>query len=194
MNRCFARIPAAEMARLDLKPLNLRTDIRKASWGQLAPPPITFSALVLRPNQAHVVAGVRPIMKTRLLWTLILAVAAPALYFGITRPHVSSIPRNLRDPIDELKPAAMPPLDPPALVIPELPAFTIPPLPNIRPSMPIAPAADRPEVPIQDQATIDFSTGAPVVRRHGKDQEALEAALKEMSEVIKDAKIEVNKK
>ena len=133
-------------------------------------------------------------MKTRLLWTLILAVAAPALYFGITRPYVSSIPRNLREPIDELKPAGLPPLEPPALVIPELPAVTIPPLPPIRPAMPIAPAANAPEVPIQNQATIDFSTGAPVVRRHGKDQEALESALQEISEVIKDAKIEVNRK
>ena len=133
-------------------------------------------------------------MKTRLLWTLILAVAAPALYFGIARPQVSSIPRNVRERIDDLKPAAPPALEPPALVIPELPAFTIPPLPSIRPAMPINAGVNRPEVPIQDQATIDFSTGAPVVRRHGKDQEALEAALKEMSEVIKDAKIEVNKK
>ena len=139
-------------------------------------------------------AGVRPTMKTRLLWTLILAVAAPALYFGITRPHVSSIPRNLRDPIDDLKPAALPALEPPALVIPELPTLTIPPLPSIRPAMPIGPGVNQPEVPIQDQATLDFSTGAPVVRRHGKDQDALESALKEMSEVIKDAKIEVNKK
>ena len=133
-------------------------------------------------------------MKTRLLWTLILAVAAPALYFGITRPDVSNIPRSLREPIDDLKPAALPPLEPPALVIPELPEIAIPSLPGIRPAMPIARPGNQPEVPIQDQATIDFSTGAPVVRRHGKDQDALEAALKEMSEVIKDAKIEVNKK
>ena len=131
-------------------------------------------------------------MKTRLLWTLILAVAAPALYFGITRPHVSSIPRDLREPIDELKPAALPPLEAPTLVIPELPTIAIPPLPAIRPAMPITPAANTPEVPIQNQATIDFSTGAPVVRRHGKDQEALESALKEMAEVIKDAKIEAS--
>ena len=50
-----------------------------------------------------------------------------------------------------------------------------------------------PDVPIQNQATIDFSTGAPVVRTGGKDQDALDKALKEMSDVLKDAKFEVKK-
>ena len=167
-------------------------------------------------------------MKTRLLWTLILAVGSialycgivrpevstipsevrdsmddlkppqlpplepPALYFGITRPHVSSIPANLRDSIDELKPV-VPTIEPPALVIPELPALTIPALPPIAPVSRSEPIPSRPEIPIQNQATIDFSTGAPVVRTHGKDQDAIESALKEMSEVLKDAKIEVKK-
>ena len=132
-------------------------------------------------------------MKTRLLWTLILATAAPALYFGITRPHVSSIPTNLRESIDDLKPV-VPPIELPALAIPELPTLTIPVLPPIRPPVRSDPAVSRPEVPIQNQATIDFSTGAPVVRTHGKDQDALESALKEMSDVLKDAKIEVKTK
>jgi hypothetical protein len=57
----------------------------------------------------------------------------------------------------------------------------------------IDPVAGRPEVPIQNQATIDFSTGAPVIKMHGKDQDALDAALKEMAEVVKDAKIELKK-
>ena len=131
-------------------------------------------------------------MKTRLLWTLIFAIGAPALYYGITQPHVSSIPSSIHDPMDELKPA-LPPLEPPALVIPELPALTIPPLPPIRPPVRSDPILSRPEVPIQNQATIDFSTGAPVVRTHGKDQDALEKALKEMSDVLKDATIEVKK-
>jgi hypothetical protein len=131
-------------------------------------------------------------MKTRLLWTLIFATAAPALYFGITRPHVSSIPDNLRESIDELKPV-VPPIELPALAIPELPVLTIPTLPPLRPGTRSDPSLNRPEVPIQHQATIDFSTGAPVVRTHGKDQDALESALKEMSEVLKGAKIEVKK-
>jgi hypothetical protein len=132
-------------------------------------------------------------MKTRLLWTLIFAVALPALYFGITRPYVSSIPRDVRDPIDDLKPAALPPLEPPTLVIPDLPAVTIPPLPPVQPAARSDPILGRPEVPIQNQATIDFSTGAPVVRTHGKDQDALESALKEMAEVLNGAKIEKKK-
>jgi len=128
-------------------------------------------------------------MKTRLLWTLILSVGGAALYFGIARPEVTTIPQDLRETIDDLKPP-LPPLEPPALVMPELPALTLPVLP---PPKRIDPIPPRPEVPIQDQATIDFSTGAPVVRRHGKDQDALESALKEISEVLKDTKIEAKK-
>jgi len=128
---------------------------------------------------------------------LILAIGAPAVYFGITQPHVSSIPSNIRDPIDELKPT-VPTLEPPALVIPEIPpltapALTIPPLPDIRPVTRSDPILGLPVVPIQNQATIDFSTGAPVVRTGGKDQDALDKALKEMSDVLKDAKFEVKK-
>ena len=129
-------------------------------------------------------------MKTRLLWALILSVGAAALYFGIARPQVSSIPKEIRDPMADLKPAAPPPLEAPPLVIPEIPAM-LPPL--LRPITRIEPVARPPEVPIQNQATIDFSTGAPVVRVHGKDQDALDAALKEMAEVTKNAKIEVKK-
>ena len=129
-------------------------------------------------------------MKTRLLWILILSVGCTALYFGIARPEVTSIAQDLRDTMDDLKPLPLPPLEPPQLVIPETPALT---LPVIAPPRRMDPIAPRPEVPIQDQATIDFSTGAPVVRRHGKDQDALESALKEISEVLKDAKIEAKK-
>ena len=128
-------------------------------------------------------------MKTRLLWTLILSVGIAALYCGLVRPQVSSIPKEVRDPIADLKPAPPPPLEPPALVIPEIPTL----IPPIRPLSRNDPILDRPEVPIQNQATIDFSTGAPMVRVHGKDQDALDAALKEMAEVTKNAKIEAKK-
>ena len=128
-------------------------------------------------------------MKTRLLWTLILSVGIAALYCGLVRPQVSSIPKEVRDPIADLKPAPPPPLEPPALVIPEIPTR----IPPIRPLSRNDPILDRPEVPIQNQATIDFSTGAPMVRVHGKDQDALDAALKEMAEVTKNAKIEAKK-
>jgi hypothetical protein len=41
-------------------------------------------------------------------------------------------------------------------------------------------------VPIQHGATIDFSTGSPMVKMQGKDQEALDKALKEIAEATKD--------
>jgi hypothetical protein len=130
-------------------------------------------------------------MKTRLLWTLILAVGGVALYCGIVRPEVTSIPSDIRDALEDLKPPVLPPLEPPVVQLPDPPVFTLPALPSPRRLDPIPPRA---EVPIQNQATIDFSTGAPVVRTHGKDQDALESALKEISEVLKDAKIDANPK
>jgi hypothetical protein len=129
-------------------------------------------------------------MKTRLLWALILSVGITALYFGIARPHVSTIPQEVLDPMADLKPSAPPPIEAPALVIPEIPTVTLPVLPS-RPRNDVIPRS--PEVPIQNQVTIDFSTGAPHVRAHGKDQEALDAALREMSDVAKDAKFEAKK-
>lgn len=129
-------------------------------------------------------------MKNRLLWTLILSVGGTALYLGIMRPHVSTIPKEILNPMADLKPVAPPAIEPPALVIPEIPTLRPPVIPPPPRSDPIL---GRPEVPIQNQATIDFSTGAPVVRVHGKDQDALEAALKEMAEVAKDARIEAKK-
>jgi hypothetical protein len=42
--------------------------------------------------------------------------------------------------------------------------------------------------------TIDFSTGAPMVKGFGKDQEALDKALKEMAEATKDVKFAPPKK
>ena len=129
-------------------------------------------------------------MKTRLLWTLILGVGLTALYFGITQPHVSTLPSEVHENIDNLKPPTPPPLELPELVIPETPTLTLPLIPPVtRPD----PIPGPPEVPIQNQATIDFSTGAPVIRTHGKDKDALESALKEMSEVLQDAKIEAKK-
>lgn len=130
-------------------------------------------------------------MKTRFLWLAILGVGFTALYFGITQPHVSSIPKEVRDPFAELRPEPPPPIELPALEIPALPTLLPPPLP--------APAARpgalsiRPEVPIQNNATIDFSTGYPHVRAHGKDQDALDAALKEIAEVEKRTKFEAKK-
>lgn len=136
-------------------------------------------------------------MKTRLLWTAILAVGLPALYLGITQPHVSSIPRNIRDPVDDLKPASLPPLEPPTLVMPSmpmvtLPTFTVAPMPVVRTPR-LNPLSEPPEVPIQNGATIDFSTGTPQVKSFGKDQDALDLALKEMAEATKSGSPETKK-
>ena len=129
-------------------------------------------------------------MKTRLLWIAIAAVGLAALYFGIARPHVSGIPREIRDTMADLTPPTPPPIEPPALVIPPTPTITLPPLKS---QMHLDAVPDRQEVPIQNGTTIDFSTGAPVIKMQGKDQEALDAALKEMAEVSKGARIETKK-
>lgn len=134
----------------------------------------------------------RTLMKTRLLWLAILAVGFTALYFGLTQPHVSTIPKEVRDPLAELRPAPPPPLELPALEIPALPVITPPPLPN--PMARTDPIPPRPEVPIQNGVTIDFSTGYPNVRAHGKDQDALDAALREIADVEKRTGFEAKKK
>lgn len=125
-------------------------------------------------------------MKNRLLWIAIVAVGLAALYFGIARPEVSTVPRKLRETVSDLKPAVPPPLAPPELIIPPTPVLT-PPL--LKPTLRIDPILGRPEVPIQNAATIDFSTGAPHVKVDGKDREALESALKEIADVAERASI-----
>ena len=76
------------------------------------------------------------------------------------------------------------------LLIPAIPALT---LPTIQQAARVDPIFGRPEVPIQNAATIDFSTGAPVVKMHGKDQDALDRALKEMVEATKGTTFEAKK-
>jgi hypothetical protein len=129
-------------------------------------------------------------MKTRLLWIAILAIGITALYFGIARPQVSSIPEELRKPIADLKPVLPPPIDLPVLVIPPTPTITPPPL---RPVSRARQFFEPPEVPIQHNATIDFSTGAPVVKTFGKDKEDLEKAMREIAEVTKGTSFEAKK-
>ena len=129
-------------------------------------------------------------MKTRLLWIAIAMVGLTALYFGITQPNVSSIPRYLRDPVADLKPTTVPALEPPALVMPPTPVFRLPP---IKAPARTDPILSRPELPLQNAATIDFSIGAPVVKMQGKDQDALDAALTEIAEATEGVKIEAKK-
>lgn len=82
---------------------------------------------------------------------------------------------------------------PPEFVPPPLPEVVIatPPIPPPSLSAPLIAPRNDPvpgplEVPIQNGATIDFSLGAPMVKMQGKDQEALDRALKEMAEATKD--------
>jgi hypothetical protein len=127
-------------------------------------------------------------MKNRLLWLAIFAVGGMALYCGIMRPEVSAIPASVREPLDELKPLPIPAPEAPALVIAP-PVFAPPAISNARPTR----LPELPVVPIQPGATIDFSSGGPVVKVQGADKEALEQALKEMAEATKDVSIQPRK-
>ena len=76
-----------------------------------------------------------------------------------------------------------PPITAQPRVAPPVAAVTnvTPPRPAPRP-----PLAQPLEVPIQDQATIDFSYGAPMVKSGGADAEALERSMREMNAALKD--------
>ena len=54
-----------------------------------------------------------------------------------------------------------------------------------RPPAPAA-AGTRSYVPIQDGKTIDFSNGRPVIRDSTADQAAMNAAVKDMDEAVKN--------
>lgn len=127
-------------------------------------------------------------MKSRLLWLAIVALGATALYFRLVQPHVSTIPSEIRDATADLKPAAPPPLEPPVLEVPPLPEIKPPSL--VQPAARMDPIPPKPEVPIQNNATIDFSTGSPIVKTHGKDKEALDAAIREIEEAAKNTRFE----
>lgn len=53
-------------------------------------------------------------------------------------------------------------------------------------SMPRPLLAQPLEVPIQDQATLDFSYGAPMVKSGGAEADALERSLREINTALKD--------
>lgn len=125
--------------------------------------------------------------KSRLLAFTVIVVGLVALYCAIARPPSSTIPKHLRDPMAELKPATPVVFEPPPVVVPEIPAITLPPL---RPPAQIMPLPARPELPIQDRATIDFSTGAPVVRSGGTEQETLDRTLEELADAAKKTSFE----
>jgi hypothetical protein len=127
-------------------------------------------------------------MKSRLLWAVVVVVAIAGIYLALIRrtgPAAPGFSRQRPTP-RELQPAeaARPTLPPLVMASPTLPP---PPLSREFAAPPVAVrrAAEPMEVPIQDNTTIDFSIGAPVVRSQTKDQEALDRALREMAEAAK---------
>lgn len=143
-------------------------------------------------------------MKTRLLWLAIFAVGLTAAWFGITRPETTAIPASVRDALADIKPPPLPPIELPELVLPSPPELELPtiqaPTADAQPAAQSQPPAARvtpdyhpPEVPIQNEATIDFSTGSPVVRTFGEDQAAVEKTTREMAEAAKDTSFEAKK-
>jgi hypothetical protein len=77
-------------------------------------------------------------MKDRLFLLAILLIGGAALYFGLSQPNVSRVPKRVRDPAADLKPA-IPPLEPPAIAIPPIPRIELPPAKDVIPVFDPAP-------------------------------------------------------
>ena len=129
-------------------------------------------------------------MKSRIIWAAVVLAAIAGFYFVTIRPAMKGgAGRVDRRQIDR----AFKDFKPPEIPAPPLPEVVIA-MPKIvppaRPAPLVAPRNDPVpgplQVPIQDGATIDFSYGAPMVKMQGKDQEALDRALKEMAEATKN--------
>ncbi len=126
-------------------------------------------------------------MKSRIIWAAIVLAATVGFYFATIRPATQKPgPRLDRRQIN--RDFKAPEIAPPPL--PELVIATPTIAPPPRPVPIVAPRNDPVpaplEVPIQNGATLDFSTGTALVKRQGKDQQALDRALKEMAEATKN--------
>jgi hypothetical protein len=129
-------------------------------------------------------------MKSRIIWAVIVLAAVVGFYVVTIKPTQTHSPgfSRKRPPLRDLKPEIAPPPLPqpivsmPVIAPPTVAPISIPPVGATRETRRVA----RPEVPIQDNATIDFTYGSPQVRVQGKDQEALDRALKEMADAVKD--------
>jgi len=136
-------------------------------------------------------------MKTRIFLAAVVLAAIVGFVLVTIRPALQPKgPRLDRRQISrQFKPPEIPPppLPMPVIATPTL----VPPMPP-RPMPLVVPRNDPVpgplEVPIQHGATIDFSTGAPMVKMQGKDQEALDRALKEMAEATKNTSFPPPKK
>lgn len=107
-----------------------------------------------------------------LLWRADEPVAAPE---NLPAP---TLPAALKAAPAALPPVAMPSEPPPpAASAPKVVATPAP----VEPPRPLEPGV----VPIQNQKTIDFSSGKPVVQDDAANKAAIDAALKEMEEATK---------
>lgn len=140
-------------------------------------------------------------MKSRIIWAVVVLAALAGFYYTTIHPMRTPAPdAGFARKLQRLRDAPPPQIPPPPLPQPvlSLPAIAPPPMnaPIVVPS--VARREERQpmkmEVPIQNNATIDFSIGAPVVRSGGKDQEALDKALREMAEATKNVTFPATKK
>lgn len=129
-------------------------------------------------------------MKSRLLVLAIVIAALVGFYYVTIQPMFEpALPRYGRKINKEFRPESIPM---PALPEPKIEVPTIPlPMPAVVVPQGHPVAAKKvqlpPEVPIQDGTTLDFSLGPnPILRTQGDDKAALDKALKEMAEAVKD--------
>lgn len=133
-------------------------------------------------------------MKSRIIWLVVVCAAMAGFYYTTIKPLLQpTTPRLNRRIIREFQTPEIPQVSPPEVTIPRislplvrLPAFIVSERRELTPGSPV--------VPIQDRATIDFSFGAPAVRAQTEDQAAMDKALKEMNEAVKDITFEPKEK
>lgn len=130
--------------------------------------------------------------KTRIYWVpIVVLISIAAGYFGYQRWIAPAI----KPPAASARSAQDRAITPPPPAIP--PVAVQPPVIATQPlALPPPPRRVAPELflPIQNQATIDFSIGSPVIKRGGSDEEAMQRALKEMEEATKNLAIPPAKK
>lgn len=135
-------------------------------------------------------------MKSRIIWLVVVFAAMAGFYVSTIKPLLQpTAPRVNRRMIREFQTPELliPQVSPPEVTIPtislppvRLPAFVVSERRVLDPNSPV--------VPIQDRATIDFSVGSPVVRAQAEDQAAMDKALREMNEAVKDITFEPKEK
>ncbi len=140
-------------------------------------------------------------MKSRIIWAVVVLAALAGFYYTTIRQTQTPSPGISRQRLEKLRDAPLPQIAPPPLPTPDMTMPVIPPpvlnQPIVFPPVVGRRERSRPpalEVPIQEGATIDFSIGAPVVRSGGKDQEALDKALRDMAEATKGTTFPPTKK